>query len=173
MLETNRLMIRKMTKEDAPFVLSILNTDYANQYNATENVNEAIIWKMIEQTISYVIILKNIKEPIGIIGVERDYLRYNMKSVCMTYFIHKDFSGYGYMTEALKEVIYDIFTRLDRKIISLRISKENEKSIKLAKRLSFHYDGMIRMGTRKEDGTIYDDLLYSLTKNDFEENIEI
>ena len=78
MLETNRLMIRKMTKEDAPFVLSILNTDYANKYNATENVNEAIIWKMIEQTISYVIILKNIKEPIGIIGVERDYLRYDL-----------------------------------------------------------------------------------------------
>ena len=77
----------------------------------------------------------------------------------------------GYINREESE--YDIFTRLDRKIISLRISKENERSIKLAKRLSFHYDGMIRMGTRKEDGTIYDDLLYSLTKNDFEENIEI
>ena len=57
--------------------------------------------------------------------------------------------------------------------ISKEQYKENERSINLAKRLSFHYDGMIRMGTRKEDGTIYDDLLYSLTKRDFEENIEI
>jgi RimJ/RimL family protein N-acetyltransferase len=72
------------------------------------------------------------------------------------------------MYEALKEIIYDIFTCHEGKLISLRIANLNERSINLAKRLGFHYDGMIKMGTRIEDGTIYDDLLFTLTKKDFE-----
>jgi ribosomal-protein-alanine N-acetyltransferase len=173
MLETKRLIIRRLKKEDTPYVLAILNTDYANQYNITGPINEAIVWKMVEYSLSFVILLKDTNEMIGIVGVEKDYLRYNMKSVSLTYVLNQKYEGNGYMYEALKEIIYDIFTRLERKLISLRIANLNERSINLAKRLGFHYDGMIKMGTRKEDGTIYDDLLFTLTKKDFEENIEL
>lgn len=173
MLETKRLIIRRLKKEDTPNVLAILNTDYANQYNITGPINEAIVWKMAEYALSFVILLKDTNEMIGIVGVEKDYLRYNMKSVSLTYVLDEGYQGEGYMHEALKEIIYDIFTRLERRLISLRIANVNQKSINLAKRLGFHYDGMIKMGTRKEDGTIYDDLLFSLTKEDFEGNIEL
>lgn len=173
MQETKRLRIRKLKMEDTEKVLAILNSEYANQYNASGKVNEATIWKMAEYQLSYVLELKETNEIIGLVGVERDFLRYNMKSVSLTYVLDQAYAGNGYMREALKEVIYDIFTRLERKLISLRIASTNEKSKKVAIDLGFHFDGMIRMGTRKEDGTIYDDLLYSLTKKEFEENMEI
>ena len=173
MLETKRLIIRRLKKEDTQQVLAILNTDFANKYNICGPINEAIVWKMAEYALSFVLVLKETDQLIGIVGVEKDYLRYNMKSVSLTYVLDEDYEGEGYMYEALKEIIYDIFTRLERRLISLRIANVNQKSINLAKRLGFYYDGMIKMGTRKEDGTIYDDLLFSLTKEDFEGNIEL
>lgn len=173
MFETKRLRIRKLRTEDAPFVLALMNTEYANEYNAAGPINEAIVWKMVEYQLSYVLVLKDENKIIGLIGAERDFLRYNMKSVSLTYIVDKDYQGQGYMSEALREVLNDLFTRLERRIVSLRIAKDNLKSKNLAEALGFHYDGMIRMGTKKEDGTIYDDLLYSMTKEEYETNMEI
>lgn len=173
MLETNRLIIRKLRKEDSNQVLAILNSDFANKYNATGPINEAIVWKMIEYQLSYVLVLKEKNLIIGVVGVERDFLRYNMKSVSLTYVLDEAYTKCGYMKEALKEIIYDIFTRLERRIISLRIASENMNSRILAESLGFHFDGTIRMGTRKEDGTIYDDLLFTMTKEEFEQNMDI
>ena len=173
MLETKRLIIRKLTMEDSSFVLAILNADFANEYNCASKINEAILWKMIEYGLSYVLVLKENGTIIGHIGLEKDYLRYNIKSVSITYVLDEKYTHMGYMSEAIKEVLYDSFTRLERRIVSLRIASDNIPSINLAKRVGFHYDGMIRKGTRKEDGTIYDDLLFSMTKEEFESNLDI
>ena len=173
MLETKRLIIRKLTMEDSPYVLAILNADFANEYNCASKINEAILWKMIEYQLSYVLVLKENNTIIGHIGLEKDYLRYNVKSLSMTYVLDEKYTNQGYMREAIKEVLYDAFTRLERKIVSLRIASCNIRSKRLAESIGFHYDGMIRRGTKKEDGTIYDDLLYSMTKEEFESDLNI
>ena len=122
MFETKRLIIRKLTMDDKESVLTILNADYANEYNCASKINEAILWKMIEYQVSYVLVLNETNTIIGHIGLERDYLRYNMKSLNMTYVLDEKYTNQGYMTEAIKEILYDSFTRLERKIISLPVT---------------------------------------------------
>jgi hypothetical protein len=43
---------------------------------------------MVEYSLSFVILLKDTNEMIGIVGVEKDYLRYNMKSGSLTYVLN-------------------------------------------------------------------------------------
>lgn len=152
-------------------ILEFINSDFVMKYNTYDTFNEAKLWKYAEQGTNYVLIEKSIDKIIGVVGVENDFLRYNVDSISLSYMLNEKFTHQGYMREALREIVEDIFCIMNKPLISLRIAKDNKDSIRLAEGLGFHLDGQIRMGTKKYDGTVFDDNIYSMTAKEFEENL--
>ena len=64
-----------------------------------------------------------------------------MMSCACGYHLDKDYTGKGYMTEALKGSLAFVFDEYKMHRIEAFILPENEKSINLVKRAGFHYEG--------------------------------
>lgn len=171
MRNTDRLIIRKARPEDTNEILDFINSDFVMKYNTYDAYNEAKLWKVVEQGFNYVLVLKETEKIIGLVGIENDFLRYNVDSVALNYMLHENYTHQGYMREALREIVEEIFDVMKKPLISLRIATENKASIKLAEALGFHYDGTIRLGTKKYNNKCFDDAIYSMTSQEFEENL--
>ena len=171
MRNTERLIIRKARPEDTNEILDFINSDFVMKYNTYDTFSEAKLWKVVEQGMNYVLSLKDTEKIIGLVGIENDFLRYNVDSVALNYMLDENYTHQGYMREALREIVEEIFDVMHKPLISLRIASKNIDSIKLAEALGFHYDGTIRLGTKKYDGSYFDDSIYSMTSQEFEENL--
>lgn len=64
-----------------------------------------------------------------------------MMSCACGYHLDKEYTGKGYMTEALKGSMAFVFDEYKMHRIEAFILPENEKSINLVKRVGFHYEG--------------------------------
>jgi ribosomal-protein-alanine N-acetyltransferase len=77
--------------------------------------------------------------------------------------------GKGYAQEALQAVISYCFTELDLNRIGVEIYEFNTRSIRLAEALGFHKEGVRRQYIFK-DGVFKDEILYSLLREDWDQN---
>lgn len=64
-----------------------------------------------------------------------------MMSCACGYHLDKDYTGRGYMTEALRSAMAFVFDEYKMHRIEAFILPENERSLALVKRLGFHYEG--------------------------------
>ena len=170
MIETNRLILRKATTLDTEKILGFVNSAYAKKYNPYDSYSEIRLWKHLRETTNFVLICKETKSIIGIIGLEEDTIRINVNAISLTYIIDELYSNKGYMTEALKEIIRYVFEEENIDIISLKIISSNLSSIAIAKKLGFIKEGIIRKAIKSFDNIIYDQVIYSMTKKEYEEN---
>ena len=171
MIETKRLFVRRATTLDTNSILKFINSEFSKKYNPYDSYSEIRLWKHLKEKESYVLELKDNKTIIGLIGLEEDTIRINIKALSLTYILDEEYTNQGYMTEALKEVIRLIFEEMDIDIISLKIISTNKDSIKLAERLGFVKEGLIRKSIKSYNNKVYDQLIYSMTKEEYEENI--
>jgi len=112
-LETERLIIRKMTLEDAPFLLKLLNEPSWIQFIGDRNVHTIkdaenyIQNKMIDNYKIfgfgfYVIINKENNKSIGTTGlIDRE----GMKNIEVGFALLQEFEGKGYAYEATKAIL--------------------------------------------------------------------
>ena len=170
MIETKRLILRKATTLDTEKILVFVNSAYAKKYNPYDSYSEIRLWKHLRETTNFVLISKENNEIIGVIGLEDDTIRININAISLTYIIDEKYSNKGYMTEALKEVIRYVFEEENVDIISLKIISSNHASIHLAETLGFVKEGIIREAIKSFDNIVYDQVLYSMTKMEYEEN---
>lgn len=171
MIETKRLIIRQATTLDTNQILKFINSEFSKKYNPYDSYSEIRLWKHLKEKENYVLVLKDTNTIIGLIGLEEDPIRINIKAVALTYILDEEYTHQGYMSEGLKEVIRLIFDESDIDIISLRIISNNIDSIKIAERLCFTKEGLIRESIKSYDNKIYDQLIYSMTRKEYEENI--
>ncbi len=64
-----------------------------------------------------------------------------MMSCAVGYHLDEEYTGKGYMTEALESAMAFVFDEYKLHRIEAFILPENEKSLNLVKRLGFHYEG--------------------------------
>jgi len=60
------------------------------------------------------------------------------------------------------------FDELHLEIMSVYHFPFNEQSKRVIEKLGFKYEGTFRMATAIFDGTIYDDVCYSITRDEFD-----
>lgn len=80
--------------------------------------------------------------------------------------MNEKYTEKGYMSEALNDFTDYIFSHTSTEMILARVFKENKDSAKLLERLHFTYEGCIRKCVKGYNDIIYDDLLFSLFKDE-------
>ena len=162
-LETDRLILRHQTIEDAAFILELLNDPSWIQYIGDRGV------RTIDDARGYILkgaldmyarlgfgfYLTELKEggiPIGICGlVKRDFL----EDVDVGFAFLPKFWGKGYAFEAASAVMGYTQSVLGLKRIVAITSEDNHASSKLLEKLGLHFEGVIRYAGTDEEVRLY------------------
>lgn len=172
-METERLLVRKPEPADAAQFLEIRNSAYVLRYNAMRRVDLAELEEELTKAEgSFYLELKATKQVIGAIDLEADTLRHRVNSVCISYYLGEAFAGKGYMSEAMLCVMRHAFCTLGYEIMALRVFEGNEASLRLAKRLGFVYEGRLRHAVKGYGDVVYNDMLFSMTAEEFKRRYE-
>ncbi len=171
-METNRLIIRRANISDLEIYSKIRNSYFVLKYNAMkeQSKDEVLVnlKKYSESNNVFFLDSKFDNMLIGAVFFSEDDLRYGVNSLTMSYFMDEHYSAKGYMYEAIKEILKEIFIERDIEIISARAFSENTYSIKLLKKLGFVQEGYLRRCVKGYNDIIYDDTIFSMFKGEQE-----
>jgi [ribosomal protein S5]-alanine N-acetyltransferase len=171
-IETNRLILRKINQNDYNELKSILQDEKLMivGWGKTYSDEEVQIWidKIIEQYEKYgysyyVSIEKSTSKVIGIMGIlpvnikENDYIE-------IAYILKEEFWGKGYATEGIKSCVDYIFNVINADKYIAQVIPENASSSKVAERLNMK---IIDEYIREQNGKEVLHLIYALTKEDY------
>jgi ribosomal-protein-serine acetyltransferase len=121
---------------------------------------------------AFVITETQTREPIGTVGLGHYDFLSGMAS--LGYWIRTDRSGWGLMTEAASSVIRFGFDRLGLRRIELRAAPENSASVRVAEKVGFKREGLLRSAGRGADAGLYHDhLIFGLLKDEAAEGRKI
>lgn len=151
-LETDRLVLRRLSVDDADFMLGLLNDPSWLRFigdrgvRTREDARAYILKGPIDmyERLGFGIYLTELKEggaPIGICGlVKRDFL----EDVDIGFALLPGFWGQGYAYEAASAVMEYAKGALGLKRIVAITNPENQSSIRLLEKLGLQFDRMIR-----------------------------
>lgn len=151
-LETDRLIIRRVRKEDAEAIFSDVSDAYSCEMDSGEDpyteMNEAF-WDFVEELIQretqYSIVLKETQEVVGTIRLKQDDSR-QVEAMEVGYRIYPGHRRKGYAYEAASALLALVQEELHLELVLAGVIKENEPSILLLKKLGFQREGFQRKG---------------------------
>jgi RimJ/RimL family protein N-acetyltransferase len=162
-LETERLTLRQLSLDDAPFILTLLNEPSFLRYigdKQVRNIEDAQQYLLNGPIASYkqngfglyLVALKEHGTPIGICGLIK---RAELPHVDIGFAFLPDFWNQGFAFEAATAVMnYEQATlKLDR-IVAIT-SIDNDASIKLLQRMGFAFEGLIDLGKDREQVKLF------------------
>ena len=153
MLETERLVLRRLDHGDADFILELLNEPSFLRFIGDKGVRtreDALRYLDTGPLHSYeqngfglyAVTLRETGEPVGICGLIR---RDTLPDVDVGFaFLPRAWSQ-GYAMEAARATLREGWERFDLKRIVAITSPDNVASIRLLERLGFLYEGLIRL----------------------------
>ena len=155
-IETQRLILRKFTVEDAAFMLKLLNTPNWLRFIGDRNVRtlEEAKQYLLNGNIRsyreygfgfYVVVIKEIQESIGICGIVK---REGLEDVDIGFAFFQQFMGKGYGYEAASAVLNYALNDLKIKRIVAIVDPENVVSIALIKKIGLQFEKMIQMSPK-------------------------
>lgn len=173
-LETERLILRKITLEDVEDMYT---------YGSNEEVSKYVTWethKTLSDTKEYIEFILNQYEnkkiaPWGIEYKENgkfigtiDFVSWQIKHNIaeIGYVISQDYWGKGIVTEAVNEVIKFGFNNMDLVRIQARCDIENIGSARVMEKARMSFEGIIRKGIFVK-GKHRDLKMYSILKEEF------
>lgn len=171
-IETARLILRSARPSDGEAYHRLWNTPSVQKFNVMnppdlERAMAAVIRDSEADRVLY-IQEKDGADMIGQIQFENDDLRYDTGSCNVSYSLMEEYAGRGYMTEALAAAVGYAFRTLGVDMVASRVFLENEKSHRVLEKLGFVKEGVLRRAVKGLDGTVFDDVVYSMTKSEFE-----
>lgn len=174
-LETERLLLRKLSDSDADILFPYWSCPEVTEYFTMEPFKqrqEAV--EMIQllnslydkdDAIRWGLVIKNTGMLCGTCGFHN--LRPEHKRAEIGYEIGKQYWGQGIMAEALRKILEYGFSNMSFNRIEAFINKGNQKSMNLVEKLGFLQDGLLREYEFAR-GSYVDQYCYSLLKKDWE-----
>lgn len=89
-------------------------------------------------------------EPAGVVGIHRRDLLQNQATI--GYWLRSDLAGRGLITEAASAAVEFAFHGLGLHRLELRAAPANLASIRIAEKLGFQKEGLLRGATRSSEG---------------------
>ena len=173
-LTTERLNLRPLDMADAKDLFSYRSDRIINRYqgwipSVIEDAEQFISTRVspainVNRTwFQFAVVLKTSGKVIGDIGLfffDDDNMQVELGCT-----LDSRYQGYGYATEALREVIGFLFGTLYKHRLIATIDPENTKSINLFERLGFRREAHFRK-CRMVNGIWSDDVVYALLRED-------
>ena len=173
-LETDRLILRKVTKDDLKSVYKYLfhdkkaanrgNWNYYDSYDVF--ANNFVISDEIDEY-QWVLFLKDGRIPIGHLGVHT--ISDEDQSCEIGYALAYKYWNKGYMTEALKEVIKFLILEVGFNRVAAAYRNKNIASGRVMEKAGMKYEGTLREA-RYRNGIFLDRHMYSVIKKDIDNN---
>lgn len=155
-IETQRLILRKFTVDDAAFMLELLNTPDWLRFIGNRNVRtleqakqyllNGYIRSYQEHGFGfYVVVIKATQESIGICGIVK---RKDLEDVDIGFAFFQQFMGKGYGYESACAVLNYARNDLKIKRIVAIVDSENLVSIALIKKIGLQFEKMIQLSPK-------------------------
>jgi len=153
LLETNRLRLRRLSVDDAEFILRLLNEPSFIQnigdrgVRTAEDARAYILKGPVAsyEKFGFGLLLVELKEsgvPIGMCGLlKRDVLEH----VDIGYALLPEFWSQGYAFESASAVMSYAREKLGAKQVLAVVNADNQSSIRLLEKMGFRYEKMIRL----------------------------
>lgn len=152
-LKTQRLILRRLNADDAPFILTLLNEPSFIRYIGDKSVRDleaARQYILNGPVASYdrngfglnLVELKDSHTPMGICGLLK---RDELPDPDIGFALVPDFWSKGFAFEAATAVLQDARERLNLERILAITSLDNEASINLLQRLGFRFEKLMQL----------------------------
>ncbi|MDE5910843.1 MAG: GNAT family N-acetyltransferase [Clostridia bacterium] len=173
-IETERLILRRFKDEEAHYIYENWASDnevtkylmwqtYTDMSQAKERIEYLKKNYVNDNFYDWAIVLKEIDEPIGTIGVVD--LKENIKAAHIGYCIGKKWWHKGITSEALSAVIDFLFDKVGFERIESRHDPVNVNSGRVMKKCGMKYEGTMRKADINNQG-IVDCAYYAILKSD-------
>ncbi|MDQ0225931.1 GNAT family N-acetyltransferase [Metabacillus niabensis] len=170
-LETDRLILREMTKEDAEGIFACFSNEDVTRYYGQETLEKIEQAEKIvdffsksyseKRGIRWGIERRGTKGIIGTIGFNAWLPKHKRAEI--GYELHPDYWRNGYTLEAVLKVISYGFEKLDLTRIGAVVFIENKASNNLLEKVGFQKEGVLR-DYMYQNGKAYDTFVYSLLR---------
>jgi RimJ/RimL family protein N-acetyltransferase len=176
-LESNRLRLRPIEIEDTSSVFSYASHPDVGPnagWKPHDTIDESLAFiqyclkkRDYNQPGTYAIIHKEDNRMIGTIEIHS----YKEHKAEIGLVLHPDYWGKGLMTEAGKLLVIYAFEVLELERLAYCHFVDNIKSKHVAQRLGFTFEGVLRKKFRTHTGKALDEAVYSITDDDYKEDL--
>ena len=179
-IETDRLILRQFTMEDAPAMFrNWANDDEVTKHLTWPTHSDVEVTKMVlsDWTSHYakpdfynwaIVLKENGGEPIGNISVVR--INHNTECAAMGYCMSRAHWRKGVMPEALKAVVDFLFDEVGFNRIEAEHDVNNPASGRVMEKAGLRYEGTLRQSGRNNQGIV--DLVWrAILRSDWEKDI--
>ncbi len=174
-LETERLILRRLTMADLEFVFQHFSDPMVNRYlldneplarrDEAREIIEFYLDPAGKTHNRWGIVLKSEDALIGTCGFHRWEKRYRRAEI--GYDLGHAYWGRGIMSEALREILAHGFEKMELNRVEAIVYPENTPSVRLLERLGFQKEGLLR-DYLYSLGEFYDHSIFSLLKREWE-----
>lgn len=171
MLETKRLFIRKFSYRDLNDIFEYLKDPEVQipaGGSAIDTIEEAqaTLDRYMKRNDIFAIELKSESKVIGAIGAYN--LTYNdIKERHLGFEITKKYWNQGYLTEAARALIEYLFIDMEMDRVAISNYPFNKASIRIAEKLGFVKEGVLRKEDRLSTGELVDRIVYSIIREEY------
>lgn len=171
-LESERLLLRGFTEQDADdLFLYAIDPEVGPRAGWKPHESRAESLSIIQMFIAdenvFAIERKSDRRVIGSIGLHTDKHRNLPDIKAIGYVLAQDCWGIGYMSEAVKLVLRYGFLVQNFRLMSISHYTFNDRSRRVIEKCGFVYEGTMRQTFLRYDGAVFDESMYSLTKEEW------
>lgn len=171
-LQTERLVLRTFDVGDAVDVFAYAHSPVVGPmagWSPHRSLEESqqVVEHFISRGDVWAIVEKKTGHVIGSIGLHSDMKREVENARMLGYALGENHWGQGFATEAANVVLRFAFEELHCPIVSAYHFPKNAKSKHVIKKLGFVPEGMLRLASTLPDGTVVDDVCYSMTREEY------
>ncbi len=171
-METPRLILRRWRESDFEDFLTFaadpgVMLSSGAQPARTPEEAESIFRRALWDSGCYAIVLKETGKAVGKIKFQKDIRRYKINSLSIGYELAREHWGNGYMPEALRAMIVCAFEQKKLDVLAIGHFAGNDRSRRVIEKCGFQYEGTILRAFQRFDGEVFDDVCYSILREDY------
>lgn len=177
LLDTGRLKLRTCKLSDAEDFYSYArlpgvgpNAGWKPHESKEQSIE--ILKAFLKEREVWGVIHKRDRRFIGTVGIHRDKKRPFEAARMLGYAFSPEYWGNGYATEAARRVIRFAFEEMDLEVLSISHFPFNQRSCRVIEKCGFRYEGTLRKSAVLHDGSVCDEVCYSLLKEEYQRNKE-
>ncbi|MCL2371852.1 MAG: GNAT family N-acetyltransferase [Defluviitaleaceae bacterium] len=172
-IETDRLILRGWRLEDADDFFEYArhpevgpNGGWPPHGSREESLK--VIQYFIDDDDIWAIVLKETGKVIGSVGLHKDSKRVGISVRELGFVVSADYWGQGIATEAAKRAVKYAFEDMELALVSTYHKSFNDRARRVVEKCGFTREGMLRQGSKRYDGLVFDAVCYSILRAEYE-----